>query len=181
MSLLPTMIWLNISFSPPYQKQDVPISHASPAEAGVHLPAGTSGGNMGSGFPHGTSPRAESPRDSAPQYVSFPVRRRVGGRLEEDKGPDDDVLAASRVAGRGRVDTGGMERPARDGAVGHRVVAFEHRDLGGLLLGEPVPLVVGTVGEAGGLADTVVVDPVVGDVGLVGEGGPGAEHERKLL
>ena len=30
---------------------------------------------------------------------------------------------------------------------------------------------VGTVGEAGGLADTVVVDSVVGDVGLVGEGG----------
>src|SRR6516162_7386398 len=97
--------------------------------------------------------------------------------LEEDKRPDDDVLAASGVAGRGRVDTGRMEGPARDRAVGHRVIAFEHRDLGRLLLGEPVPLVVGTVGEAGGLTDTVVVDPVVGDVGLVGEGGPSAEHE----
>ena len=40
---------------------------------------------------------------------------------------------------------------------------------------------VGTVGEAGGLAHAVVVDPVVGDVRLVGEGGPGAEHEGKLL
>src|SRR6266851_1175659 len=46
--------------------------------------------------------------------------------LEEDKGPDHDVLAASGVGGRGRVDTGSMERPARDGAVGHRVVALEH-------------------------------------------------------
>src|SRR5271156_6235237 len=91
--------------------------------------------------------------------------------LEEDKGPDHDVLAASGVGGRGRVDTGGMERPARDGAVGHRVVAFEHRDLGRLLLRKPVPLVAGTVGEAGGLADAVVVDPVVVEVGLVGEGG----------
>ena len=62
--------------------------------------------------------------------------------LKEDKGPDHDVLAASRVGGRGRVGTGRMERPARDGAVGHRVIAFEHRDLGRLLLGEPVPLVV---------------------------------------
>jgi hypothetical protein len=29
--------------------------------------------------------------------------------LEEDKGPDHDVLAASGVGGRGRVDTGRME------------------------------------------------------------------------
>ena len=28
--------------------------------------------------------------------------------LEEDKGPDHDVLAASGVGGRGRVDTGSM-------------------------------------------------------------------------
>src|SRR5258707_8203001 len=101
--------------------------------------------------------------------------------LEKDKRSYDDVLAAPGVGGRGRVGTGSMERPARDGAVGHRVIAFEHRDLGGLLLGKPVPLVVWTVGEAGGLADAVVVDPVVVDVGLVGEGGPGAEHEGKLL
>lgn len=46
--------------------------------------------------------------------------------LEEDKGPDHDVLAASGVGGRGRVDTGSMERPARDGAVGRRVIALEH-------------------------------------------------------
>jgi len=71
--------------------------------------------------------------------------------LEEVKGSDDDVLAASRIGGRGRVGTGSMERPARNGAVGHRVIAFEHRDLGRLLLREPVPLVVRTVGEAGGL------------------------------
>src|SRR6516225_2873874 len=67
--------------------------------------------------------------------------------LEEDKGPDDDVLPASRIPGRGRVDTGCVERPARNRAVGHRVIAFEHRDLGRLLLGEPVPLVVGTVAK----------------------------------
>src|SRR6202047_2841329 len=96
--------------------------------------------------------------------------------LEEDEGPDHDVLAASGVGGRGRVDTGSMERPARNGTVGHRVIAFEHRDLGRLLLGEPVPHVVRTVGEAGGLADAVVVDPVVVDVGLVGEGGGGGEE-----
>jgi hypothetical protein len=33
--------------------------------------------------------------------------------LEEDKGPDHDVLAASGVGGCGRIDTGCMERPAR--------------------------------------------------------------------
>src|SRR5260370_27265699 len=47
--------------------------------------------------------------------------------------------------------------------------------------GKPVPLVVGTVGKAGGLADTVIVDTVVVDVRLVGEGGPGTEHEGELL
>src|SRR5262249_39068283 len=64
--------------------------------------------------------------------------------LEEDKGPDHDVLAASGVGGRGRVDTGSMERPARDGAVGRGVIALEHGDLVRPLLGKPVPLVVGT-------------------------------------
>ena len=34
--------------------------------------------------------------------------------------------------------------------------------------------------EARGLADPVVVDPIVGDVGLVGERRPSAEHERIL-
>ena len=58
--------------------------------------------------------------------------------LEEHKGPDHDVLAASRIGGRGRVDAGGMERPARNRAVGHRVIAFEHRDLGRLLLGKQI-------------------------------------------
>src|SRR5258708_21926328 len=131
MSLLPIIIWLNITFSP-CQKL-------------------------------------------IPTKLPLPVF------LEEHKGPDHDVLAASGVGGRGRVCTCSMERPARDGAVGHRVVAFEHRDLGRLLLGKPVPLVVGTVGEAGGLADTIIVDTVVVDVRLVGEGGPGAEHEGELL
>src|SRR5882724_5287380 len=97
--------------------------------------------------------------------------------LEEDKGPNYDVLAAASIGGRGRVDAGGVEGPARDRAVGDGVVALQHRDLGRRLPGEPVPFVVGTIGEAGGLADAVVVDPVVGDVRLVGEGGPGAEHE----
>ena len=70
-----------------------------------------------------------------------------------------------------------MERPARDGAVSHRVIAFEHRHLVGLLVGKPVPLVVGTVGEALSFPDAVVVDPIVGDVRLVGEGGPSAESK----
>src|SRR5712671_5580377 len=98
--------------------------------------------------------------------------------LEKHKRPYDDVLAAPGVGGRGRVFASGMKRPARDGAVGHRVIARQHRDLGRLLLGKPVPLVVGAVGEAGGLADAVVVDPVVVDVRLVGERGPGAEQWR---
>src|SRR5947207_4871054 len=89
--------------------------------------------------------------------------------LEEDVGPDHDVLAAAGIGGRGRVDAGGVERPARDRAVGDGVVALQHRDLGRRLPREPVPLVVGTAGEAGGLADAVVVNPVVGDVRLVGE------------
>src|SRR6516225_10004597 len=134
----------------------------------------------------GPSPPTWRPNRSFGRQVSrrrcrLPLPAPLPVFLEEDKGPDYDVLAASRIGGRGRVDTSRMERPARDGAVGHRVIAFEHRDLGRLLLGEPVPLVVRTVGEAGGLANTVVVDPVVGDVGLVGEGEPSAEHERKLL
>ncbi len=41
--------------------------------------------------------------------------------LEEDKGPGHDVLAAASIGGRGRVDAGGVERPARDGAVGVRL------------------------------------------------------------
>ena len=43
-----------------------------------------------------------------------------------------------------------------------------------LLLREPVPLVLRPVGEAGGLSDTVVVDPVVVDVRLNGAKGGGA-------
>jgi hypothetical protein len=48
--------------------------------------------------------------------LSVPPRPSMVSRrcLEEDKGPDHDVFAASGVGGRGRVDTGGMERPARD-------------------------------------------------------------------
>src|SRR5271170_5120640 len=97
--------------------------------------------------------------------------------LEEEKGSDHDVLAARSVGGRGWVGAGTVERPARDGTVGDGVVALEHRDLGGLLLGKRVPLMAGAVSEAGGLADAVVVDAVVGDVRLVGERGPGAVHE----
>jgi hypothetical protein len=57
----------------------------------------------------------------------------------------------------------------------------KHRDLGGLLLGKPVPIMIGAVGKAGRLADAVVVDPIIGDVRLLGEGGPSAEHEGELL
>src|SRR2546425_12160482 len=38
--------------------------------------------------------------------------------LEEDKGADHDILAAGSVGGRGGVDAGSVERPARDRAVG---------------------------------------------------------------
>ena len=38
--------------------------------------------------------------------------------LEEDIGSDHDVLAAGSVVGRGSVDAGSVERPARDRAVG---------------------------------------------------------------
>src|SRR5262249_10305989 len=41
--------------------------------------------------------------------------------LEEDKGSDHDVLAAGSVLGRGRVDAGRVERPARHGPVGDQV------------------------------------------------------------
>src|SRR5205085_11553075 len=133
-----------------------------------------------------TQPGYDSPQGAPPLEITPEAEVRGGPLpvpvcLEKDKGPHDDVLAAWRGRGDVRVDAGSMERPARDGAVGHRVIAFEHRDLGRLLLREPVPLVVWTIGEAGGLADAVVVDPVVVDVRLVGEGGPGAEHEGKLL
>src|SRR5438045_9737832 len=82
--------------------------------------------------------------------------------LEKHKRPYDDVLAAPGVGGRGRVFASGMKRPARDGAVGHRGIALQHRDLGRLLLGKPVPLVVGTVGELGGVDDRRCVDTGVG-------------------
>ena len=90
--------------------------------------------------------------------------------LEEDKRPDHDILPASRVGRCGRVDTGGMERPTRHRRIGYRVIALQHRNFVRLLLREPVPLVVRTVGEPRGLADAVVTDPVVGDVWLVREG-----------
>src|SRR6516164_10603244 len=100
--------------------------------------------------------------------------------LEEDKGPDHQVLATGSVVGRSRIDTGSVERPPRDRTVSDRVVALEHRNLGWLLLRKPIPFVTGAVGEAGGLADAVVVDTVIGDIRLVGERGPGAEHEGVL-
>src|SRR5579871_420563 len=100
--------------------------------------------------------------------------------LEEDEGPDHHVPAARSVVRRGRVNARAVKRPARYGTVGDRVIALEHRDLGGFLLGKPVPLVVGAVGEAGGLANAVVVDAVVGDIWLVGERGPRAKHEGIL-
>src|SRR6202140_4549804 len=111
---------------------------------------------------------------------SLPLPLRLLVFLEEDKGSDHDVLAAGSVGGRGWVDAGSVERPARDGTVGDRVVALEHRDLSRFLLGEPVPLVVRAVAEASGLADAVVVDAIVGDVRLVGKRGPCAEHEGIL-
>src|SRR5215470_90551 len=98
--------------------------------------------------------------------IGEPVTTSPEHALEEDIGPDHDVLSASSAGGRGRVNAGSMEGPARHGAVGHGVVALEHRDLSGLLLGEPVPLVVGAIGETCGLTDVVVIDPVVVDVRL---------------
>src|SRR5262249_27223480 len=101
-------------------------------------------------------PEAKAHGGSAPNDVSFLSAPPLPVFLEEHKGSNHDVLAASGVGRGGRVDASGVGRPARHGAVGHRVIAFEHRDLGGLLLGKPVPLMAGTVGEAGGLADPVV-------------------------
>lgn len=101
--------------------------------------------------------------------------------LEEDIGSDHDILAAGSVIGCGWVDAGSVKGPARYRAVSDRVVALEHRNLGGFLLGQPVPVVVVAIGEACGLADTVVVDTIVGDVRLVGERGPSAEHEGVLV
>ena len=100
--------------------------------------------------------------------------------LEENVGSDHDIPAAGSVIRQGWIDTGGVKGPARYRAVSDRVVALEHRNLGGLLRGKPVPVVVGAIGEACGLADTVVVDTIVGDVWLVSERGPGAEHEGVL-
>src|SRR5215472_14781582 len=48
--------------------------------------------------------------------------KRVAVFLKEDKGPDHDVLAAGSREGHVRVDAGGMERPARNRAVGQRVI-----------------------------------------------------------
>src|SRR5262249_10172032 len=78
------------------------------------------------------------------RFRPLPLRQR--DCLEEDKGANHHILAARRVDRRGGVKAGSMERPARDRTVGDRVVALEHRDLGRLLLGKPVPLVVGTIG-----------------------------------
>src|SRR5579885_3775097 len=119
----------------------------------------------------------------SPAVVGRPARHdalaaaspyRAAAASEKDERPDHDVFAAGCVGGRGWVDAGAVERPARDRTVGDRVVALKHRDLVGLLLGKPVPLVTWQISEAGGLADAVVVDAVVGDVGLVGERRPGA-------
>src|SRR5262249_58155894 len=107
----------------------------------------------------GRDPRS-APRGPAAQLGSPAARslspRRLLGFLEEDKGADHDVLAAGSVVRRGGVDARSVERPARDRPVSDRVVALEQRDLGGLLLGKPVPLVVGAGGEAGGVADAVI-------------------------
>src|SRR3546814_17635295 len=68
-----------------------------------------------------------------------------------------------------------------DRTVGERIIAFEHRHLGRGLLREPVPFVARPEGEALRFADAIVVDAVIGDIGLVGEGGPGGEPEGILL
>ncbi len=73
-----------------------------------------------------------------------------------------------------------MKRPTRDGAVSDGVVTLEHGYLGGLLLGKPVPVVIGPIGEACGLTNTVVVDTIIGDVRLIRERRPRTEHEGIL-
>lgn len=95
-----------------------------------------------------------------------------GWRLEENVGPNNDVLAARRIFSCGGIDAGGVERPPRDGSVGDGVVALQHRDLIALLLRKPVPIVIGTVGKARRLADAVIVGTVVGDIWLVGKRRP---------
>ena len=50
-----------------------------------------------------------------------------------------------------------------------------------LLLRHPVPLVILTIGEPSCLAHSIIVDPVIVDVGLIRKRWPGAEHEWILL
>ena len=78
------------------------------------------------------------------------------------------------------VNAGGVKGPARYRAVSDRVVALEHRNLSGFLLRKPVPLMVGTIGKSCGLTNTIVIDTIVGDVRLFGEGWPGTEHKGVL-
>ena len=48
------------------------------------------------------------------------------------------------------------------------------------MLREPIPVVLGPVRKTRCFAYAIVVDPIVGDVGLIGERGPCAEDERVL-
>ena len=88
------------------------------------------------------------------------------------------------VEGQGKaVDGQGKAAHCTDGVSEKRGTVLEQGEslpfsldvlLSHLLLREPVPLVLRPVGEAGGLSDTVVVDPVVVDVRLNGAKGGGA-------
>ena len=120
--------------------------------------------------------------------LNFPVvGRAVGFRLsqsavvlEEHERPHDNIHTPRRILGGGRINARRVKRPARDRAIRYRVVTLEHRDLGRPLPGQPVPLVTWPVREVRGFANAVVIDAVVGDVGLVGKGRPGAQHKRIL-
>ena len=78
--------------------------------------------------------------------------------------PDHDILAVPGVGRRCRIDAGRMERRPLDRTVRKRVIALQHRHLVGLLLREPVPLMVRPIGKARRLAHTVVINPIIGSV-----------------
>src|SRR5882724_8305910 len=81
-----------------------------------------------------------------------PVSTMIATRLEERERADLDALALTRTRLGRRVVEGGVRGPAR-GPVALRIVHLEHQRLVRRQPREPVPAVVGVVGNRIGLAD----------------------------
>ena len=93
--------------------------HASPAKAGVYRSDGTNSGEIGPGFPHGTSLWAEGLPDSG--RAPFHVLRvgHAGGELEQNRTclpPAPGVIASVAKQSRGPGHRGGEIATAPDGA-----------------------------------------------------------------